>query len=341
VTKTLQRRIASSILSAVLLLFLSSCQRAPLVTDEAGLFTPDQADQLALFHGLLLEDHDIDYRVLTISGTDETNVDINQLAAKRYADLEVGENSARSLGLLLIINETSQQVRMEVGYGLEGFFPDAFVAYIENRQMIPFFEAGRASDGILATTELIVDRAQKYALGISPSEEDWLAGSGGAGATSTLARRPEIQSPAKHARPVAGQTPNETLNAYFKAMEERNLDPKLPLYTNDTQDMLKDWVMTAAQADTVLRSYRSCRPEAPRFDHDSRRAVIRYPVAQRKCAPWFFLREGEDWRLDLTMMSLAVRFGRDNSWHFDASVRHPYEFAFEDWRFDSNGFPQE
>ncbi len=39
---------------------------------------------------------------------------------------------------------------MEVCYGLEGAFPDGFVGYVEDRQMILFFTAGRVAGGVAA-----------------------------------------------------------------------------------------------------------------------------------------------------------------------------------------------
>ena len=60
----------------------------------------------------------------------------------------------------------------------------------------------------------------------------------------------------------------------------------------------------------------------------------------RACQPFFFEKSPAGWQLDLTMMQQAIRFGRSNAWRFDMSVRHPYQFAFEDWRFDRNGFPK-
>jgi uncharacterized protein len=68
-------------------------------------------------------------------------------------------------------------------------------------------------------------------------------------------------------------------------------------------------------------------------------AVVRYPPEERKCSPWFLVEEGGKWRLDLTMMQKAIRFGRSNAWHFDPRVDHAYRFAFEDWHFDPQGFP--
>ncbi|MEZ4484814.1 MAG: hypothetical protein R2864_09500 [Syntrophotaleaceae bacterium] len=38
-------------------------------------------------------------------------------------------------------------------------YPDGFVGYVEERQMTPFFQAGRVGAGIEATVELLVARA--------------------------------------------------------------------------------------------------------------------------------------------------------------------------------------
>jgi uncharacterized protein len=314
----------------------TACQRSPdLVIDAAQVFDPGQEQRLELFHGLLLQDHDIDYRVMTVAEAP----DISALAITLYGEYAVGSASARAYGLLLLVDAASQTVRLEVGYGLEGFYPDAFVAYIENRQMLPFFEAERVSDGILATTELIVDRAQRYALGETALDESWLSGTGGGGATARVGQHALPDSPAPAGPGHPARSPEETLAQYLEAMANRNDDPSLTIYTPQTRTMLRDWVMTPAQMDNLVSSYRRCQPQAARYDQAVQLAVIRYPIPQRRCAPWFFRRNGEFWELDLTMMSRAVRFGRDNSWHFSRGVRHPYEFAFADWHFDGNGFP--
>ena len=64
------------------------------------------------------------------------------------------------------------------------------------------------------------------------------------------------------------------------------------------------------------------------------------PLAERRCAPWFFERSGAAWALDLAMMQRAIRFNHDNYWHLDPGFEHPYGFGFKDWRFDQHGFPR-
>ncbi len=296
----------------------------------------------------LLRDHDIDYRVVTARGLG----DINRAAVARFEDLAGTSRSRTGRGLLLVVDAEADLVRLEVGYALEGVFPDAFVAYVERRQMVPFFERARVADGILATTELIVTRAQRAAaqagLGAGFEGETWIAGSGGAGATAparlgagpqAAAREETAAVPA--GRTPAGRTPAATLAAYFAAMGARNADPGLDIYTPETRRMLEGWVVTPAQMDNLVETYRRCHGEPARRGPEGRLAVIRYPPGKRACAPWFFQRVDGAWALDLTMMQRVIRFNHSNYWRFDTSAQHPYRFAFDDWAFDRHGFPKQ
>ncbi len=330
------------VLAALFALFAPAARpgAAEAMDDGAALMSEDQRVRVAEYHGYLLKDHDIDYRVVTA----EDVGDIGHFAVRRFADLGVGEASATGRGLLLVIDPAQDRVRLEVGYALEGVFPDAFVAYVEQRQMVPFFRASRVADGILAATELIVTRAQRAAANAGFEGEAWMTGSGGGGATANADigegwTNEAAPGATADAATAAGGSPEETLVHYLGAMAARNGDPGLALYTAETQGMLRNWVMTPAQMTNVARTYRGCTPERARTDASGELAVIRYPVSQRQCAPWFFRRGAAGWALDLTMMQKAIRFGRTNAWHFDLAADHPYRFAFADWRFDSHGFP--
>ena len=135
----------------------------------------------------------------------------------------------------------------------------------------------------------------------------------------------------REAARAAGVSPRD---AYLPAIQYRATGD-----TPETRAMLRGWTITPAQMDSVVKTYRRCTPEPARIGGDGRLAVIRYPIAQRACAPFFFQRIGGAWALDLTMMQRAIRFGRSNAWRFDHAAEHPYRFAFTDWRFDQNGFP--
>lgn len=137
----------------------------------------------------------------------------------------------------------------------------------------------------------------------------------------------------------AADSPAETLRRYFAALDQRDRNPHLGLYTPATRQMLSSQRTSDAQMANLVNTFQRCRAEKPRVDSGKRFAVIRYSIDQRACSPWFFQFIDGAWALDLTMMQRAIRFGRHNAWRFDSGVDHPYEFAFEDWTFDSQGFP--
>ena len=326
--------LAAAVLLWVVVHFATADSR--LVDDQAGILSEEQEERLASHHGYLLADHDIDYRLITMPAAG----DIVAFGAERFEALGVGELSGAGRGLLLVIDPAQDSVRLEVGHALEGVYTDAFVAYVEERQMVPFFQAGRIADGILATTELIVAEAQEATALSGFDMAPGVSGSGGAGATAP-ALIGEAPAPVDEAGPAvpAGTSPEETLSAYLEAMRARDARTQLDLYSSATREMLKDWVMTPAQMDNVLSTYRGCAPEPARLSPDGLHAVIRYAPAERQCSPWFLALEEAAWKLDFTVMQQSIRFGRDNSWRFANGVPEEYRFAFADWTFDRNGFP--
>lgn len=329
----------------LVLAMLFGCGKEPnFVDDGANLFSPEQTERIATFHRYLLTDHDIDYRVLTLN----QETDINRYAGEQFEALQVGSASKGGRGLLLVLDIAGNKVRMEVSRALETVYPDAFVAYLEQRQMTPFFAAGRVADGILATTELIVTRAQHAQANQGWDDESWSRAATSGGGATAAARLHDAEEQAdsdNNAREEGdgkANDPEATLQAYLQAMSARNGNPDLGIYSTETRDMLRQWVVTPAQMDNIVRAYRSCHAEAIRYNAEQTLAVIRYPVYERACAPWFFVREGDSWQLDLSGGQRSIRFSRDNSWHFDWRElgRHPYQFAFADWGFDNRGYPQ-
>ena len=304
-----------------------------LIDDGAKLLSREERDRVGDYHAFMLGDHDIDYRVVTARDVR----DINQFAWATFERLASQMGSRSGRGLLLVIAPDDNQVRLEVSQALEGVYTDGFVKYVEERQMVPFFVSGRIADGILATTELIIARAQEAKAGAAFDDTNSPTISGGGGAVVMIDSAAASKENSDQMI-VPGTTPEDTLGGYLAAMQHRNASPELAIYTPATQAMLRGWTITPAQMDNVARSLRACVQDGVHIRGDL--AVIRYAIKQRGCAPFFFVKSPDGWLLDLTMMQKAIRFGRSNAWRFDLSVSHPYEYAFEDWRFDENGFPK-
>ncbi|NNE24420.1 MAG: TPM domain-containing protein, partial [Rhizobiales bacterium] len=253
---------------------------AKMVEDHAGLLTQEQNVQVSDYHRFLLRDHDIDYRVVS----ENKVADINRLAVKTFERLGDGMRSKTGRGLLLVIAPDEKLVRLEVSRSLEPVFTDAFVKYIEERQMVPFFASGRIADGILATTELIVTRAQEARANVEFDPGANPARSAGGGAVSKIAAgQPKMTGDSGIA---AGASPQATLDSYLEAMGRRNSSPDLLIYTPETRAMLKGWTVTAAQMDNEVKTNRKCASRGTRTR--GQYAVIRYRIKDRLCAPYFF-----------------------------------------------------
>ncbi len=307
------------------------------VDDRAAVLRPAERARVVAYHAAFLGAHDIDYRVLAIAAAG----DLERTAHGYFDEAGVGTLSANGRGLLLVIDTASERVRLEVSTSLEGVYTDAFVAYVQNRQMAPFFSAGRVADGILATTELIVGRAQEArADGALAAPMPARSMGGGASAAVSIggSRNPgeQVERQTQHVE-VDGLEPAQVVEAYHERMASRDARADLPLYSTDTVAMLREWVVTPAQMDNLVRTYRRCTLDSVQIRSDA--AVVRYVVGQRQCAPYFLRRESGAWKLDLTALSSAIRFNHENQWHFQLPLPDDYEFAFEDWRIDGSGFP--
>jgi len=333
------KRILCCMLLGVSLLLIACGDRS--IDDRAGLMGADERARLHSFQKKLLQELDIELQVVVL---DAAAGDLDGEAVKIFEERRIGERTRGARGVLLLIDPAGRRVRMEIGYDLEGIFPDAFVGYVEQRQMAPFFEAGRIGAGIEATVELVVGKALgaidkgSYAPG---EEAGGLAHlSGGAGARSAVAIG--AGSPAKSLLDdasgfVAQPSPEQTLAVYLEVLRGRIKDPGLGIYSPDTREFFRKWLVTDAQQDNERRTLEAHIGQG-QVSEQGARAVIRFPVTERGSAPYFLVRGEEGWMLDFASMSRLLGFNHRNQWHM-RSLDHPFMFAFRDWRFDQNGFP--
>jgi uncharacterized protein len=313
-----------------------SC-REQRVCDLSNLLSPEQARSVSEYHQALLERYDIDLRVVISSYLGE----LGPKAVAVFKDLNIGEKSTTRKGVLLVIDPGQDKVRMEVSAGLDAVYTDGFVTYLQNRQMVPFFTAARVADGVMATTELIVDRAQKAAKNEEFVNPDVLPKNLaiGAGAQTTASIGKGYQASSGGADVTgAGMSPLDVVAAYHQALSQGNASPSLSIYSRATQNMKKSWVVTPAQMRMELSMYQSCQID--KVAVAGQMAFVRYGVRQRQCAPYFLVKEDGEWKLDFSTMMQVIRFNIDNKWHFDMG-KTPQSILneFSDWRFDENGYP--
>jgi uncharacterized protein len=340
------KRIVKLLTTGLLLLVIvicSGCSRqAAFVEDRAGLLSGEERDRMTRICRKLLEDLDIHIMTVVLEGP---SADINADAVAIFEDARLGQKTGGARGLLFVVDPAGGRVRLEVGYDLEGIFTDGFVGYIERRQMVPFFQAGRVGAGVEATVELLVGRAmgddtfsETTANGTPPQNHQHLSGGAGARTAVEIGSGPPVKETSPMAEAfTAGSSPQETLESYMQVLRLHVKDPELGIYTPETREFFRKWLVTDAQQDNELKSVERTRGSARTFV-SGELAVVRFEVADRQASP-FFLRRGEQgWMLDFAAMSRTIGFNHKNQWFF-RSTDHPFMFAFEDLIFDRHGFP--
>lgn len=95
--------------------------------------------------------------------------DVEQYAVDLFEKWGIGKKGEDN-GVLILLAMKEQQVRMEVGYGLEGCLPDGICGEIIREKMLPFFQQGKFGEGLLSASATIANIiAKEYGIEFSPS----------------------------------------------------------------------------------------------------------------------------------------------------------------------------
>lgn len=337
-----------SILLAAYIPHYVFAQNAPadtaFITDNADIFSQDDINNVSSYHSMMLDKYDIDYRVLTT----KKKVDIDIYAHKTFTAESIGSRSKTLRGLLLVIDVAGDEVRLEVSGNLESVFTDAFVGYIEKRQMIQFFRLGRVGDGIFATSELLRIRAEEAKQG-EDFDPTRLKGSIGGGARTKARINAGRDNTFAEGQPdvAAADTPEETLNRLFSSSQYRNGRNDLDIFTPETREYMAGMVRTPAQMDNTAKRYKKCEVDRVVYSEDGQRAVLLHDLTNRSCDPFTFDKGLDNkWRLNLKAIGTGLGHTYGNVWYLHygrqkESGLHNYYFGFRDyyfWRHDEERF---
>lgn len=123
------------------------------VVDQAHVLSAAAAQSL----GQKLADHEAATRqqVVVATVTSLQGHDIAEYGYQLGRSWGIGEKD-KNTGAILLVAPTEREVRIEVGYGLEGTLTDALSRAIIEQRIIPEFRAGRMEAGIVAGTDAIL-----------------------------------------------------------------------------------------------------------------------------------------------------------------------------------------
>ena len=175
------RRAIVRVLPGLLLGVLSSAAAAsaqpppPVLTapvnDFAGVIDPAIEQQLdALIRQLQNATKDV--LVVATVKTFQPWGDLPSYAVRMFQNggKGIGEKG-KDNGVLIVLAVDDRQVRVEVGYDIEGFVTDGFGGEVSREVMVPFFRSGDYGQGLLAGATRIAQRiaeGRNVDLGLAP-----------------------------------------------------------------------------------------------------------------------------------------------------------------------------
>lgn len=128
------------------------------VLDEAGILDPSQKTLLSVELAQFERQTSDQIWVCILPGVPEDYAmeDFTQRTAEAWG---VGRKE-KDNGIVLFVFPNSRQLRIEVGYGLEGAVPDALANNIINQVIVPSFRAGDMAGGVINGVTALMEAAR-------------------------------------------------------------------------------------------------------------------------------------------------------------------------------------
>jgi uncharacterized protein len=146
-----------------------------LVNDYADLLTRSQVEQL----GTKLRDYvgETSTQIVVVTIESLEGDDPFEYAQRLASTWGIG-GRGNDNGILLLVVEQDRAIRIQTGYGVEGFLPDVTAKRIIERVMVPAFRSGNYYQGIDRATDIMMDlgRGEYAGDGLSSDEKipDWV-----------------------------------------------------------------------------------------------------------------------------------------------------------------------
>jgi len=152
-------------LSAIVLTGRAAAQQAVIpprpagyVNDYAGIINPQDRQKITNFAGELEKKTSAQLAVVTVKTTRPETVET--YAVRLFEQWGIGQKG-KDNGILLLIAAEDRNLRIEVGYGLEGAVTDAISGKVIRDIIVPSFKAGQFSKGIYDGAYALVSLAAK------------------------------------------------------------------------------------------------------------------------------------------------------------------------------------
>lgn len=289
--------------------------------DYAGLMPFEDRVKFEQYLTLIYQESDIDLRFMFVKGTGAKSIE--ELAVEKVAEYRIGGKTGQERGVLLLYDFLGDRLRVEVGYGLEGYFPDAFVSYLIYDHAQAFFASGDLSVGLRLLLRLLHHRIRQAILGnefdlatikVIRQNVHLSGGAGAAASMSSEARGYILNTANQEEREAFGPqpTPEAAYRKYIEWLTRGRFSPGVDLFTKDSQAYMENLKISKAYFDFAL-----FQEYGRAYKVDSRRNVaVLYFTNDPLVAPHFFVKSPRGWQIDVAaqVSNIAPYVGGIYNW---------------------------
>lgn len=312
----------------------------PRIEDAAGILNPF-GPRLARTADAFYEDLGIDLHIVTTMQSEAT---IETQANETFEARRIGAEAPTG-GLLIILNPTLQQARIEVGYTLEGGLTDLHMGRMARDQLAPYASYGVAGMAVMDVLHYLRDHVYvAAALGNITLHENYKQNpaytqietftSGGAGAKTILAAVPidadfkRRLSPSERQRYAPSSDIADTVAAFLRATRDFAGDPTLELFTEGSRLMRAHYPLAPFEELKRYERIRASMPLEYRLEGDYAVATSKQPVLG--FVPILLRKEEGLWRVDQVETWKNLFFDRDGN-YFLRNSNTPYAFGLAEF----------
>lgn len=275
------------------------------VYDEAGVLPKGDVARFEEYTGYILRESDIDVRLVFVKSTGDKTIE--DCAIEKVQELGIGRKNREERGVLLVYDVKEKRLRVEVGYGLESYFPDAFIGYLIHDHTRDFFSTDDITTGLRLLIRMLHHRVREAVLGntFDPRVIEIIRQrghlSGGAGVSAVMPTKGDNKvgwtssSSDEERRYYSPQpTPEAVYKKYLEWLIAGRGDPGIEIFTPESQRYLGSLPMTRAYFHYILmqeygRKYEICIRNT---------VALLYFTDDPLVSPHFFKKTDKGWQMD-------------------------------------------
>lgn len=306
------------------------------VLDKAGVVPRRDLPHFEEYMNWIMRESGVDVRFVFLPDTG--NKSIEMLAADLMDEMQIGRRAGRERGILLLYDVKDQRLKVEVGYGLEAWFPDAFVEHVVEDHARMYFSSGDASLGLRLMLRLLQNRIREAVIGDQfdprvlakvPSLNHLSGGAGvsamvGLGDHATGTPKAKIVDRATF---TSGKSPTEVYYHYLDWLSRWPLSPYVDLFTPGSRTYLASLHISPVYAEFMLLSEYGKQFKIVKRDD----MALLYFTNTPFVSPHFFVRQNGRWRMDFEAEVLDTRehVGGEYTWSYSGR-NDKYTLTFAD-----------